>query len=40
MDYFTKVGTQLELIYRQRWYEPAQRQLTPSTYFQEQGNGI
>jgi biopolymer transport protein ExbB len=28
MDYFTKVGTQLELIYRQRWYEPAQRQLT------------
>ncbi|MBI4781358.1 MAG: MotA/TolQ/ExbB proton channel family protein [Oscillatoriophycideae cyanobacterium NC_groundwater_1537_Pr4_S-0.65um_50_18] len=26
MDYFTKVGTQLELIYRQGWYEPAQRE--------------
>ncbi|NJR64389.1 MAG: MotA/TolQ/ExbB proton channel family protein [Leptolyngbyaceae cyanobacterium CRU_2_3] len=25
MNYFTKVGTQLELIYRQQWYEPAQR---------------
>jgi biopolymer transport protein ExbB len=40
MDYFTKVGTQLELIYRQCWYEPAQRKLTSSSYFQEQGNGI
>lgn len=24
IDYFSEVGNQLELIYRQRWYEPAQ----------------
>lgn len=30
IDYFSEVGSELELIYRQRWYEPrmAQEQLT------------
>ncbi|MEM9213377.1 MAG: MotA/TolQ/ExbB proton channel family protein [Cyanobacteria bacterium P01_F01_bin.150] len=26
MDYFSEVGTELELIYRQRWYEPQSAQ--------------
>ena len=29
MDYFSEVGSQLELIYRQLWYEPAQAANSP-----------
>ncbi|BAU13476.1 biopolymer transport protein ExbB like protein [Leptolyngbya sp. NIES-3755] len=28
IDYFSKVGSELELIYRQYWYEPAMNELT------------
>jgi len=27
MDYFSKIGSELELIYRQYWYEPAMNEL-------------
>jgi len=30
MDYFSKVGSELELIYRQIWYEPSL--YAPSSY--------
>lgn len=30
MDYFSEIGSELELIYRQDWYEPALQQLPPS----------
>jgi biopolymer transport protein ExbB len=30
MDYFSEVGSELELIYRQEWYEPAQESLDRS----------
>ncbi|MBE9117145.1 MotA/TolQ/ExbB proton channel family protein [Lusitaniella coriacea LEGE 07157] len=31
MDYFSEVGSELELIYRQVWYEPTLERQTPST---------
>lgn len=30
VDYFSEIGSELELIYRQVWYEPALREATPS----------
>ncbi|MGK7929147.1 MAG: MotA/TolQ/ExbB proton channel family protein [Spirulina sp.] len=30
MDYFSEIGSELELIYRQVWYEPARQQIPPS----------
>lgn len=30
MDYFSEIGSELELIYRQDWYEPALQQLPAS----------
>lgn len=31
MDYFSEVGSELELIYRQVWYEPSLERPSPST---------
>lgn len=31
IDYFSEVGSELELIYRQVWYEPSVHDKTPST---------
>ncbi|MEA5468543.1 MotA/TolQ/ExbB proton channel family protein [Spirulina sp. 06S082] len=39
MDYFSEVGTELELIYRQVWYEPTLQQIKPSLLpFVEEGD--
>ena len=39
MDYFSEVGTELELIYRQVWYEPTLQRTQPSLLpFIEEGD--
>nr|WP_239121696.1 MotA/TolQ/ExbB proton channel family protein [Spirulina major] len=39
MDYFSEIGTELELIYRQVWYEPTLQQIKPSLLpFVEEGD--
>jgi biopolymer transport protein ExbB len=35
VDYFAEVGSELELIYRQVWYEPSVSNYTPSTRDQQ-----
>ena len=32
MDYFSEVGSELELIYRQIWYEPAASSMKPRRF--------